>query len=112
MVRHGRTRGKSRETKRGRKGNRGQKECHKDVIRSNERKSKMPVSVKGEWKKRWWVGGERGKRERKRKREREREREEKEKKKKGKKGGNWVVVTRECRDSITVRRLVCQLAEA
>lgn len=33
------------------KGDRGQKECHKDVIRSNERKSKMPVSVKGEWKK-------------------------------------------------------------
>ena len=58
------------------------------------------------------VEGERGKRRRERERERERERRKGEKKKKGKKGGNWVVVTRECRDSITVRRLVCQLAEA
>lgn len=86
------------------KGDRGQKECHKDVIRSNERKSKMPVSVKGEWKK-----GLREKEGRGGEREREKKRREK---KKGKKGGNWVVVTRECRDSITVRRLVCQLAEA
>lgn len=36
------------------------KECHKDVIRSNERKSKMPVSVKEEWVgKRNGVGRER-----------------------------------------------------
>ena len=57
------------------KGDRGQKECHKDVIRSNERKSKMPVSVKGEWKK-----GLREKEGRGGEREREREKKRREKK--------------------------------
>lgn len=65
------------------KGDRGQKECHKDVIRSNERKSKMPVSVKGEWKK--------GLREKEGRRgEREREEKERKKRKEKKEGtGSW-----------------------
>ena len=70
------------------KGDRGQKECHKDVIRSNERKSKMPVSVKGEWKKGLREKEGRGGGER----EREREREEKERKKRKEKKegtGSW-----------------------
>lgn len=62
------------------KGTGDKRNVTKTLIRSNERKSKMPVSVKGEWKKKRWVERERGKRERERGRERKKKRRKKEKK--------------------------------